>query len=388
MKGYGIVIPNDWVVGKWDALATEDIIAQLKALNRDAFYRMAEDVDIDLELLEASGYECDGLSEIAVMELEAFLNADKFQEVQNSITNADYQKDNDFRYVFHRYNDQYNIISDFYSEEKSAKILHSRKFALRNEREVMQKLMLMFINEFVDDKTASRKLVLERYGGHFISMPELDSLLSYRDDISWYHGDAFDTDYKEDIQQIKSLLDLVSLYQVISKGGEFLIKSETYKFQKASLSDASSKILSDAVALALKILYETNPHLCPNADIDKTYNQVDLMSAGKDGAVDKILDSINAVIENHEAESDLNLFYYLADNAIKWPDNITLTQRYMFLYRLAHFFKHIPEKEYEETISTNTRRDIVESIKFAVKQMSKHDYDGDLLKFYSQEDDL
>lgn len=79
-KGYGIVIPADWTVGKWDTLTPQDIIEQLKALTCDAFYRMSRAVDLDLDLLETSGYEYDGLSEIAVIELEAFLNAENFRK--------------------------------------------------------------------------------------------------------------------------------------------------------------------------------------------------------------------------------------------------------------------------------------------------------------------
>ena len=96
-KGYGIVIPADLTVGKWDTLTPQDIIEQLKALTCDAFYRMSRAVDLDLDLLETSGYEYDGLSEIAVIELEAFLNAEKFQEVRECITRADFQINNDFQ---------------------------------------------------------------------------------------------------------------------------------------------------------------------------------------------------------------------------------------------------------------------------------------------------
>lgn len=85
VKGYGIVIPADWTPGRWDTLSVQDIISQLKTLNRDAFYRMAENVDIDLKLLTESGYEYNGLSRIAVIELEAFCPSDKFHNVKEFI---------------------------------------------------------------------------------------------------------------------------------------------------------------------------------------------------------------------------------------------------------------------------------------------------------------
>lgn len=47
-KGYGIVIPIDWSHEKWAYSDAAEIITDLKRLTRDAFYRMAEDVKIDI----------------------------------------------------------------------------------------------------------------------------------------------------------------------------------------------------------------------------------------------------------------------------------------------------------------------------------------------------
>lgn len=387
-KGYGIVIPADWTVGKWDTLTPQDIIEQLKALTCDAFYRMSRAVDLDLDLLETSGYEYDGLSEIAVIELEAFLNAEKFQEVRECITRADFQKNNDFQYVFHRYNGLHNALIDFYSEKKSSEILKFREYVLRDERELMLQLEQVFIDEFVDDKTPAREIVLEKYGGHFIAMPELDSLLLYRDDIEWYHGDTFDSEYKEDIQRFKAMRDLTPLYELISKGGDFQIQSAKFKHQKVTINSASTEILAKAVALALKMLHDTDPYLCPGANIDKTYTWADLICAGAGDEFHEILASINSSIESYEDESDLSLFYYLAYNAIVWPTNMTLTQRHLFLYRLAKFFHYVSESEYDTTVSLNVRKEISEAIKFRINQVQKRDKDGEIFESFRQEDDL
>ena len=383
-KGYGIIVPQDYEPGKWDTTDAKDIIAQLKSLTDDAFYRMAQDIEIELDLLGESGYEFEGLSRLAINELEAFLSADKFQEVRDSITEANFIRDSDFNHVFYQYNDSHDVVNQFYSEEKAKAILRFHDNKLRNKRERLLNLIELFIDEFEDDKTNARKEVFEKYGGRFISISELDTFLLYRDDIAWYKGDTFDSDYAEDIQHMKALRDLAPLYRLISEGGEFQIRSTKYNHQKFTINNESSKILAQAIALALKIHNETDPTLTPGADINKTYSRADLICAGANNEVDSIEESINSSIDIYEDESKLDLFYYLADNAIKWSNDITLTQRYLFLYRLAKFFNHIPAPEYDSSIIIDSRKEIVEAIKYRIKQFKKKDKDGELLDFYRQ----
>ena len=182
--------------------------------------------------------------------------------------------------------------------------------------------------------------------------------------------------------------ELGSLYKLLSNGGSFQIQSSQLKHQKISLSQDSSELLANSVALTLKILYDADPFLSPDPQIDKKYHSYDLITSSKTEVVDEILDAVNIGIENYEDEFDLSLFYYLADNAINWPNDITLTKRYLFLYRLAKFFKHISDSEYEDTESSVTRKEIVDSIKFRIKQMRKRDADGETLKFYLHPEDL
>lgn len=387
-KEYGLVIPPNWKPGKWDKSPVQEIVKKLKELNHAAFYRMAADVDIDLKLLEQSGYEYAGLSEVAVIELEAFMPKRKFTEVQKLLSETDFQKHHDFLYVLHLYNDHNDIISELYTPEIVAELMKSRGYSLRDERESVRNLMALFIDEFEDDKTGAKKQALQRYSGHFISMPELDSFLSYRDIVEWFRGDTFDPSYEENVKQMRAMRELGSLYKLLSNGGSFQIQSSQLKHQKIKLSRDSSELLADSVALTLKNLYDTDPFLSPDPQIDKRYRSYDLITSGKTEVVDEILESVNIGIENYEDEFNLSLFYYLADNAIKWPKDITLTKRYLFLYRLAKFFKHISESEYEDTESSVTRKEIADSIKFRIKQMRKRDADGETLKFYLHPEDL
>ena len=56
-KGYGIFIPNDWDTKKIEKLSLEDFHEELMRLDKEAFYRMAKEVELDLPLLENAGYE-------------------------------------------------------------------------------------------------------------------------------------------------------------------------------------------------------------------------------------------------------------------------------------------------------------------------------------------
>lgn len=379
-----MIIPVDFEVAKWEIGTAQNILVQLKRLTNDAFYRMAEEVGINLELLTEFGYEFDSLSTIAVKEFESCISDDKFKEVTQYISKRDYTKNGDFRYVLRLYDDKTDAINMTYSVEIADEIKRTIRYALIEERERMLELMALFIEEFEDDKTEARKRVLKEYGGHFISIPELDSFLSYRDDMEWYRGDTFDPEYKEEVDQMRALRDLVPLYKLIHKGGEFQVQSTQLKHQKVVISKESSMILADAIALALKMLHDTNPMLNPGTDIDKSYTWVDLICTREGSDMDRILESLDDRIGSYESEFDLDLFYYLADNAIAWPQNITLTNRYLFLYRLAKFFKFVPETEYDETTSVSTRKEIVEAIKYKIRQMQKRDKDGELLTSYHQ----
>lgn len=379
-----MIIPVDFEVAKWEIGTAQNILDQLKRLTNDAFYRMAEEVGINLELLTESGYEFDSLSTIAVKEFESCISDDKFKEVKQFISERNYEKNGDFRYVLRLYDEKTDTIIKTYSVEIADEIKKTIKYALIEERERMLELMALFIEEFEDDKTEARKRVLKEYGGHFISMPELDSFLSYRNDMEWYRGDTFDPEYKEEVDQMRALRDLVPLYRLIHKGGEFQVQSTQLKHQKVVISKESSMILADAIALALKMLHDTNPMLNPGTDIDKSFTWVDLICTREGSDMDRILESLDDRIGSYESEFDLDLFYYLADNAIAWPQNITLTNRYLFLYRLAKFFKFVPETEYDETTSISTRKEIVEAIKYKIRQMQKRDKDGELLTSYHQ----
>ena len=171
-KGYGIVIPNEWETGRWDDISANEILVQLERLNQEAFYSMAADVDIDLAMLEDADYDYDGISELAVIELKAYLSEDRFREVRELLAEEDYAKDSDFRYVLRKYNDSHNVVANFYSPEVAEEIIDSIKYSLRNKLDSIRGLMELFIDEFHKDNAHVLKEVINRYGGHFVYITE------------------------------------------------------------------------------------------------------------------------------------------------------------------------------------------------------------------------
>lgn len=381
-----MIIPADFEVSKWEKETAQNILDQLRRLTNDAFYRMAEEVGIDLGLLGKAGYEYSGISELSMIELEACLSETKYKEVEELISSDDFLRDRDFQYVLFLYDNQKNVIKEYYSDEKGGDISQYKKYILQDERESMIELMRLFIEEFYKDKSEARKKVLEEYGGHLISIPELDSLLANRDVIAWYRGDTFDPGYEESIQKMKAMRDLVPLYKLLSGNGGYQIQSTIYRHRKVTIDNNSAQLLAQAVAIALKLLHDTNSDISIPTQVDKSYVWYELLAAGND--IDEILEDIESGIDSFESESDLNLFYYLADNAIKWPTNISLTDRYLFLYRLAKFFNHVQGAEYDGTTYFATRKEIVEAIKYRIRQMRIKNKDKNLLNSYLKNDTL
>lgn len=280
-------------------------------------------------------------------------------------------------------------MAKFYAPDIAEEVLDSIQHALRDKRESIRELMKLFIDEFHKDNADVLKEVISRYGGHLVYIPDLEPFLSCRDNIAWYRGDTIEPeDYEETVEKLKAIRSLIPLYKLISEGGEFQIQSTKNKHQKVSINGKATEILADALALALKMLHDTDPLLNPGCDINKPYTWVDLVCARENNEVDNILESVTFTLEDFDDEVDLNLFYYLADIAIKWPKDITLTQRYLFLYKLAKFFRHVEEKEYDKTIQISTNKEIVDGIKYRIKQMHTRDKDGGLLAWHFHKDDL
>lgn len=380
-KEYGIVIPKGLSASKWNKLTPEEILALLKDLNKDAFYRMAEDADVDLVLLKSSGYEYSGISELALIELEVFLPKKKAESVRKLVGREEYSKNEDFSYVLHLYNDKTNIINELFDETTANQLLKFRELTLRGDRKIELDLKQLFIDEFSEKKTKARTEVLKKYGGHFIDISELNSFLYHRDYISWFKGDTFDNDYENTIQKLKSLQEFVKLYQLISEDDELQIQSTKYAHNKFIINGRTLDLLLNAVAFTLKVHNDTDGDINPLTEQKKKYWWFELGVAKETSqeAIEELIEKIESMLDSYSSESNLNLFYYLADNAISWPKKISQTQRYVFLYKLAIFFKHLEARAYGDLNNAYVRKEITDKIRYIIKTMKDSDPDQELL---------
>ena len=400
-KGYGLIIPEDLSPESWISLTPQQILTELKDYNYEAFYRMAEDAGIDVDLLEKSGYEYNGLSELALIELEALVGIDIAQKIRNLIIKIDFNQERDFKYVLYLYLDGNEAAKEYYSEDVLTQVLEYQKYAHHEERESLLNLTALFIDEFKDDKTEARKDVLKKYDGRFIDLPELTSFLGKRSDVVWYRGDMLDSQYEHSLKKSEALLELVSLYKLISDGDEFQIKSAKIQHHKMTIKGMAVEILQDAIAYALKLHHDTDSifSLDVNLEEDDENEGIDTINEPKIDTdmskfvklaemedakryLKKISKNIESDIKGYLGEKDLRLFYYLADNAIKWPKGIIQTDRYIFLYKLASNFGYVTLSELDDLENAYIRKEITARIKNQIKYYEKEDPDKEILKLY------
>ena len=407
-KGYGLIIPQDLAPDSWEDLTPQQMLTELKDYNVEAFYRMAEDAGIDVALLDKSGYEYDGLSQLALMELEVFQGADTARQVKELLTKSVYRKERDFKYVLHTYLEENDSANELYPENTLEEVLEYQKYSHHKERESVLKLTALFLEEFKDDKTEARKEILKKYDGRFIDLPELTSFLGRRMEVAWYRGDILNPQYEQSIKDAEAMKELVALYRLISQGDEFQIKSSKIQHQKMTIKGKTVEILQDAIAYALKVHHDVNSifplrdeindeidlgsdertELSPSqiieqridAEMSKFVKLADMEVAKR--YVDEIAVYVEADIDGYADEKDLRLFYYLADNAINWAAGIRQTDRYIFLYKLASFFGYVTLTELDDLSNAHVRKEIVAKIKNQLKYYEEKDKDKEILKLY------
>lgn len=407
-KGYGLIILEDLTPESWEGLTPQQMLSELKDYNVEAFYRMAVDAGIDVALLDKSGYDYDGFSQLALMELEAFKGEETARQVKELLTKSDYSKERDFKYVLHTYLEENDSANELYPGNTLEEVLEYQKYSHHKERESVLKLTELFIEEFKDDKTEVRKEILKKYDGRFINLPELTSFLEKRMEVAWYRGEILNPQYEQSIKDAEAMKELVALYRLISQGDEFQIKSSKIQHQKMTIKGKTVEILQDAIAYALKVLHDVNSifplrdeikeetslvsdeetELSPSpiteqgidAEMSKFVKLADMEVAKR--YVDEIATYVEADIEGYADERDLRLFYYLADNAITWPDGIRQTDRYIFLYKLASFFGYVKLTELDDLSNAHVRKEIVSKIKNQLKYYEEKDPDKKILKLY------
>lgn len=384
-KGYGIVIPNDWDAKKIEKLSLEDFHEELMRLDKEAFYRMANEVELDLPLLENAGYEYQGLSSIALIELDNFARSSdtlhNYVKYIIEVNPASYEMKTDFDYVLALYDREYHLFDKYYPEDMAR--IYSQEVADEATTENSQtiKLIRLFIDEFKDAQTEWKYKVLEKYGARFQSCFAFEYFVSKRGLSEWYYK-SNDEYGDRDLEQAERLKELMNLYRLLKDGSDLIVQSSLFKSRKAMISTNAARILGDLIIMGVPHIRAFDFRMGEvEGTFDNTGQFIPVMNADNE-TYRSICAELDQVIENSVAEKDLKLFFYLVDNAIWWPDGVGITQRYIFLYKLSQFFGYVKASDYEDLTNGDVRKEIADRIKRMMKSMEKEDKDKSLLMKY------
>ena len=384
-KGYGIVIPNEWETKKVEKLSLEDFHEELMRLDKEAFYRMANEVELDLPLLENAGYEYQGLSSIALIELDNFARSSdtlrNYEKYIIEVNPASYEMRADFDYVLALYDREHHLFDKYYPEDMAR--IYSQEVAdvATTENSLTIKLIRLFIDEFKDAQTEWRYKVLEKYGVRFQSCFAFEYFVSKRGLSEWSYKSG--NEYADrDLEQAERLKELMNLYRLLKDGSDLIVQSSLFKSRKAMISANAAKILGDLIIMGVPHIRAFDFRMGEvEGTFDNTGQFIPVMNADNE-TYRSICAELDHVIENSVAEKDLKLFFYLADNAIWWPDGVGITQRYIFLYKLSQFFGYVKASDYEDLTNGDVRKEITDRIKRMMKSMEKEDKDKSLLMKY------
>lgn len=384
-KGYGIVIPCEWDSKEIEKLSLEEFFQEVMRLDKEAFYRMANEVELDLPLLASAGYEYQGLSSIALIELDNIARSSdtlrNYVRYIIEVNPASYEMKADFDYVLALYLREHNLFDKYYPEEMAE--IYSQEVAERatveNTRTVS--LIKLFIDEFKDDRTEWRYKVLEKYGARFQSCFAFEYFVSKRGLSEWSYK-SNDEYADRDLEQAERLKELMNLYRLLKDGSDLIVQSTVFKSRKAMISANAAKILGDLIIMGVPHIRNFDFRMGEvEGTFDKTGQFIPVMNANNE-TYRSICAELDEVIEHSAAEKDLKLFFYLADNAIWWPEGIGTTQRDIFLYRLSQFFGYVKASDYENLTNGDVRKEITDRIKRMMKSMEKEDKDKSLLTKY------
>lgn len=382
-KGYGIVIPAEWKASDFNG-SLDDLFAQIVDLDIKAFYRMAESTDIDLELLKNAGYEYQGPSAIALYELENFLTDHigraRFMSYLRSMPSVSQYMKKDFDYVLGLYNRDNDILSKYYPDDYAEVLKQEVEEMPTTNNPLGLKLMRLFIDEFQDEKTAARQAVLDRYGERFNSLFVFEQFALSRNIGEWYKNE---NPYKiADIELCESLQELMNVYRLMRDGGRFIIKSVNIRTRKTAIGKPAAKILADMIVMATPHIRHCDFQMGEvEGRFDETGEYIPVMNTDNE-TVKSIEHELENTLASFQSDQKLGLFYYLADNAIWWPEGMSVTDRYIFLFKLAIHFGYVPSSEIDDFSSAYCRKDIVDKIKYLIKTETRKDLDKKVLRNY------
>lgn len=382
-KGYGIVIPEDFTIAENGKIDIDEFYPRLVELDREAFYRMAKVIGLDLDLLNRADYHYEGLSMTARHEALQYMETHgknfghlaKYLDFMSTSISPSHQQD--FDYVLFLYNQKTGDIDKFYDVEYSSAFKQELQELFENPDQLERPIMELFVSTFKDEYTAAREEIFEKYGVRFQSNLQYDSFASRRLLCEWK--------CKEDGISVESpeydevLMDLMRVYRLVKSGGRFTMQSSKYSARKAVIAPKAADILGDMIIMAAHYLRPFEFRLGEvEGSVDKNGDFIPVMEADNE-FYRAICFELKESIEESNEKRSLEQFYYLVDNAIWWPNEISLTARYIFLYQLAILFGYVKGSEYDDLDDGIVCKVIVDKIKRVIKSQNAKDPEKDPL---------
>lgn len=174
----------------------------------------------------------------------------------------------------------------------------------------------------------------------------------------------------------------MNVYRLMRDGGRFIIKSVNIRTRKTAIGKPAAKILADMIVMATPHIRHFDFQMGEvEGRFDETGEYIPVMNTDNE-TVKSIEHELENTLASFQSDQKLGLFYYLADNAIWWPEGMSVTDRYIFLFKLAIHFGYVPSSEIDDFSSAYCRKDIVDKIKYLIKTETRKDLDKKVLRNY------
>lgn len=402
----GIIIP-DWNIPVSEDMDADAFIQTLIDMERTEFWQKAEEAGIRTDLLREVGYEFDYLTDNMVWNASLYLDkhlsgwplSSKSRELLVKMLTA-----------FVPYYDIKEVIArainySRYSKEKATS-LEEKFFDDHNDKHLKihlkPEVALLFINEFEDELTSKRREILNLYGADFVALPEYKSFIHNRGALMIAHLRI--NEGKAD--WFESNVQMMAMYKMLYKGKSFTIQSNIIKAERVAIESNTASMIAKLIQehftdLWNKMYDDENYWYREIARISLRcsceYTEHEYHWRNED---DEIQDKLNRLEKWLKKKEQLyrnaptnQAFYYSAYSLIKWPDKkidgkkYNITDRCIFLYRLAHVCGFDKVGETLDLKRHETRKMITDRIKPMIHKISKIDTNGELDKmlYFTQE---
>lgn len=396
---------NEIKIPDWDIPVSEDMdadafIQTLIDMDRVEFWHKAEEAGIRIDLLREVGYEFDYLTDNMVWKASVYLDkhlagwplSNKSRELLVKMLTV-FVPGYDIKDIIDR-----AINYSRYSNEKATS-LEDKFFEDHNDKYIKHyikpEVALLFINEFEDKLTPKRRELLNLYGTEFVALPEYKSFIHNRGALMIVHLHLDG----EKIDWFQSNLQMIAMYKMLRKGKSFTIQSNIIKAERVAIESNGTSMLANLIQRHFIDLWNrmyddvyywyreiariSLRYFCEYTEHEYRWENEDDEIQYKLNLLEKWLKQKEQLYRNAPTNQ---AFYYSAYSLIKWPDKkmdgkkYNITDRCIFLYRLAHVCGFDKVGETLDLKRHETRKMITDRIKPMINKISKLDSNGELDK--------